>query len=341
MSSVYYGGSIRMNPEPEMLNRDPMIEGGYPNEVPKVYLEGHGEEYFPQYCFDWNDDSVVLVRDKHVLKYTRSSFVELLAKNEAGEIVWMDGRTAPYSGCWDGEYLNEDRGAQEYTVEEYDFGTYTKKKYKMVLVEEDLFDNRDLGSISEFLDEEMRVEHFHVEEGILIRYIGPSENITIPNGVREIGNNAFKGCFRFESINIPKTVEKISCVGSDIWFVKHVEVDADNPKYYTKDGLLIDRETKTLVWAYAGNAIPDDGSVKTIGANAFYHREDIRTIIIPDVVSAIGSDAFSSCSRLEEVKVPDVFVGDAQRIFGASLVKDGDKYRLEGGENAKYRGFSF
>ena len=110
MSSVYYGGSLRMNPEPEMLDRDPMFEEGYPHKVPKVYLEGHGEAYFPQYCFDWDDDSVVLVRDKHVLKYTRSSFVELLAKNEEGKIVWMDGRRAPYSNCWDGEYLNEYRG---------------------------------------------------------------------------------------------------------------------------------------------------------------------------------------------------------------------------------------
>ena len=187
----------------------------------------------------------------------------------------------------------------------------------------------------------MRIEHFHVEEGVLLRYIGASENITIPNSVREIGSNAFKGCFRFESIKIPKTVEKISCVGFGGCLTKHVEVDADNPKYYSKDGLLIDRETQTLVWAYAGNAIPDDGSVKTIGTNAFHHREDIKTITIPDVVSAIDSDAFSSCSRLEKVKISDAFVGDAQRIFGASLVKEGDKYRLEGGENAKYRGFSF
>lgn len=341
MSSIYYGGSVRMNPEPEMISHDPMFEGGYPNEVPKVYLEGHGEAYFPQYCFDWDDDSVVLVRGRRVLKYTRSSFVELLAKNEEGEIVWMDGRTAPYSSCWEGEYLNEDRGAQEYTVEEYDFGTYAKKKYKMVLVEEDLLDNRDLNSVSEFLGEEMHVEHFHVEEGILLRYTGPSENITIPDGVREIGNNAFKGCFRFKSIKIPKTVEKISCVGYDLCFANHIEVDADNPKYYTKDGMLIYRETQTLIWAYAGNAIPDDGSVKTIGTNAFYHRGDIRTIVIPNAVSAIGSDAFSSCSSLEEVKMPDAFVGDAQHIFGTSLVKEGDKYHLEGGKNAKYRGFSF
>ena len=47
MSSVCYGGSIRMNPESEMLNRDPMFEGGYPFTMPKVYLDGVGESYFP------------------------------------------------------------------------------------------------------------------------------------------------------------------------------------------------------------------------------------------------------------------------------------------------------
>ena len=115
MSSVCYGGYIRMNPEVEEETRDPMFDGGYPYSIPKVYLDGVGESYFPQWCFNWDNDSVVVVRDKHVVKYTKSVYLELLAKNEAGEIVWMDGRTAPYSGCWDGEYLNEDRGAQEYT----------------------------------------------------------------------------------------------------------------------------------------------------------------------------------------------------------------------------------
>ena len=341
MSSVYYCGSIRMNPEVEEEICDPMFERGYPYKIPKVYLEGYGESYFPQWCFGWDDDSVIAVRDKLLVRYTRSSFTELLAKNESGEIVWMDGRTAPYSNCWEGEYLNENRGAQEYTVEEFNLKNYTKKTYKMVLDEEKLLDNSDLASLSNFLDKEALDDHFYIKDGVLIRYFGESNHIIIPEGVREIGNNAFKGCLKVDSIKIPKTVEKISCVGLDVCLVKHVEVEVDNPKYYTKDGLLIDRETQTLVWAYAGNVIPDDGSVKTIGTNAFCNREDIKTIIIPDVVSAIDSDAFSYCFSLEEVKMPDVFVGDAQHIFGAYLVKDGDKYRLEGGENAKFRGFSF
>lgn len=341
MSSCFYGGLIRMNPEPEMLNRDPMFEGGYPHKIPKVYVEGHGETYFPQFCFDWDDDSVVVVRDKLLVKYTRSSFVELLAKNKNGEIVWMDGRTAPYSGCWDGEYLNEDRGAQEYTMEEYNLETYTKKKYKLVLDEEELLDNMDLNSLSKFLDEEVLGDHFHIKEGVLLRYLGKNNNIIVPDGVTEIGSNPFKGCSMIENIKIPKTVEKISCIDFDCCFVKHIEVDEDNPKYYTRDGLLVDRETQTLVWAYAGNTIPSDGSVKKIGANAFCGRTDIRVITIPDVVSTIDSEAFRCCYRLKKVKVPDAVVGDAQRIFGASLVKDGDKYLLKGGEYANFRDFEF
>ena len=82
MSSVCYRGVIRMNPEFENENFDPMIEEGYTHKIPKVYLEGCGEVYNRQYCFNWDDDSVVVVRDKCVMKYTRSSFVELLAKNE-------------------------------------------------------------------------------------------------------------------------------------------------------------------------------------------------------------------------------------------------------------------
>ena len=154
MASVYYGGLVRMNPEMEDISKDPMLEGGYPHTIPKVFIEGHGEAYFPQYCFDWDDDSVVLVREKRMVKYTRSSFVELLAKNEEGDVVWMDGRTAPYSSCCKGEYLNEYREGQEYTVTEYDFETMKKKKYKVILDEVYDIKKSDRYSVENYVDEE-------------------------------------------------------------------------------------------------------------------------------------------------------------------------------------------
>ena len=338
MSSVYYGGSIRMNPEPEMLNRDPMFEEGYPHEVPKVYLEGHGEAYFPQYCFDWDDDSVVLVRDKHVLKYTRSSFVELLAKNEEGEIVWMDGRRAPYSGCWEGEYLDEYRSGHEYTITEYDLDVLKKRKYKVVLEEENCLDNWDLESLSEYGVAGIVGSHFEIKDGVLLQYVGEEQDIIIPDGVKEIGTNAFKGCEKFNSIKISKTVEKISCVESGWSRAEYLEVDEDNPKYYIQDGCLIDKEEKELVWAFAGSTIPDDGSVVKIGSKAFYNRLDLSKIVIPDAIIAIGDNAFSNCGYLENITLSENFANDANRIFGRTLERDDEKdtYTFK-----KFEGFTF
>jgi hypothetical protein len=326
-----------MNPEPEMLDRDPMFEEGYPHKVPKVYLEGHGEAYSPQYCFDWDDDSVVLVRDKHVLRYTRSSFVELLAKNEEGEIVWMDGRRAPYSNCWDGEYLNDNRSAYEYTIIEFDLNELKKKKYKVVLEEENCLDNWDLEALSKYGVAEI-VSHFEIKDGVLLQYVGEERDIIIPDGVKEIGENAFKGCGKFNSIKISKTVEKISCLESGWSRAEYLEVDEDNPKYYIQDGCLIDKEEKELVWAFSGDTIPDDGSVVKIGSKAFCYRSDLSKIVIPDAIIAIGDNAFSNCVRLENITLAENFANDAKRIFGRTLERDDEKdtYTLK-----RFKGFTF
>lgn len=338
MASVCYGGYIRMNPEVEEETRDPMFDGGYPYSIPKVYLDGVGESYFPQWCFNWDNDSVVVVRDKHVVKYTKSVYLELLAKNEDGEIVWMDGRCAPYENCWGGEYLNEDRSAYEYTITEYDLDGLKKRKYKVVLEEEECLDNWDLHLLSEYGVEETIGSHFEIKDGVLLQYVGKDRDIIIPDGVIEIGVNAFKECEKFNSIKIPKTVEKISCVGSSGCRAEHLEVDKDNPKFYIQDGCLINREEKELVWAYSGNTIPDDGSVVKIGSKAFYNRSGLSKVVIPDAIIEIGDNAFSNCGYLEKIMIPSTFVDDAKRIFGRTLEKDDEKgiYTLK-----KFEGFMF
>ena len=140
MSSCCYGGKVLMKPDVEernenLIDGEDYIEDAYPFSMPKVYLEGHGERYYPQTLFDWDDDSVVIVRDKMVIRYTSSSFFELLAKDENGNIIWVDGRNAPYEGCWKGEYLKEVRPVTEYTINEYNMETGEEKRYKMVLEE--------------------------------------------------------------------------------------------------------------------------------------------------------------------------------------------------------------
>ena len=340
MGSIFYDGKILMRPEKENDNTNEW-DWGYPHEVPKVYLYGCGEAYNPKYLFSWDNDSVVLVRDKHVLKYTRTSFMELLAKNEEGEIVWIDGRRAPYSDCWNGKYLDQTRPAYEYTITEYDLDGMKRRKYKVSLEEETCMDNWDLRLLSYYDVKETIDSRFEIKDGVLLQYLGTNKDITIPDNVIEIGVNAFKSCDKFNSIKIPKTVTKISFVGNFGCPAAHLEVDKDNSKYYTKDGLLIDRDEKELIWAYSGSDIPNDGSVVKIGSKAFYGRSDLSKIVIPDVITEIGDEAFAGCSALEEIVAPDHVVEDAQRIFKRPLQKDDEKWTVTSFNGHSFGGFVF
>ena len=167
MGSVFYGGKIRMEAVDFNENKsDDFYEymDEYPCPVPKVFLEGYGETYFPQMCFDWSDDTIVMVRDDFIVEYTKSHHAELLAENEDGDIVWMDGRTAPYANCWNGKYLDEVRGAYGYRVVEYDLKSLEKKTYKVVLEKTSDFDVRDVDRIMERYGEEEFCRDFTIRD---------------------------------------------------------------------------------------------------------------------------------------------------------------------------------
>ena len=70
----------------------------------------------------------------------------------------------------------------------------------------------------------------------------------------------------------------------------------------------------------------DDGGVVKIGSKSFYLRSDLSRIVVPNVITEIGDDAFGECWNLEEIVISDLFAGDAKRIFGQELKKDGDKW---------------
>lgn len=317
MSSYCYGGSVRMYPEVKDEDHDPMFDEGYPYKVPNVYLEGFGEVYNRQYCFDWDDDSVVIVRDKHVVKYTQSSFFELLAKNEEGEIVWMDGRDAPYSDCWDGEYLDEERGALQYSMVEYDIESNKKRKYKVVLDAETEMSIQDYQSLSKFVDKDDLGSHFDIKDGVLLQYVGKDTQLIIPEGVIELGAYPFQYNQEFETIVIPKTLVEIPDSIFGNCTVKEIIVAEDNSKFYSKNGCLIDKETGVLVWGYAANSIPCDDSVHEIGSYAFWRREDLENISIPDNITKIGRYAFQGCKNMRYV-----VMSNAVKIIGEGAFYD-------------------
>ena len=278
MSSTVYGGKLLM--KAEKTNKDPSNDymdylTSYPFQEPKVYLDGMREDYFPQVPFSWSDDSIVSVRGKRVVEYTQANFAELLAKDEDGNVVWMDGRSAPYAGCWNGEYLDEVRGAYEFRVTLYDVEASEKKQYKMVLDKTSELSVEDYRRLSEFVDADILGTHMEINDGVLCDYFGNDEHLVIPDSVTVISGNIFRwGKRQFESISIPKSVIDIPYTMPEFCKVNRIDVDEDNPKYYSKDGCLIDKETNTLVWCYSGCDIPKDALIKKIGTQAL-HSERI------------------------------------------------------------------
>ena len=115
---------------------------------------------------------------------------------------------------------------------------------------------------------------------------------TIPAGVMEIQGNPFAGSTG-------------SSFGGSI-FVR-IGVAPDNPVYEDIDGVLFNKQQKTLVTypsARAGDyAIPD--GVTGIGDNAFDGCKGLIGVTIPEGVMSIGDEAFYECEGLTSATIPE------------------------------------
>lgn len=107
---------------------------------------------------------------------------------------------------------------------------------------------------------------FIIIDGVLISYVGDSEEVIIPNGVKEIAPQAFLENQNIKSLIIPDGVEKI---GAEAF-----------------------KDCKYLRYLRVGN------SVKIIETEAFYNCIRMEYAFIPQNVLIIENDAFGSCLNL-------------------------------------------
>ena len=129
--------------------------------------------------------------------------------------------------------------------------------------------------------------------------------IILPDSLTTIGKNALQGCARLTTIHIPANVVSISsgafanCPG-----LQSITVDSNNQKYAVLEGCLVDTSTNTLIQGLSSGLIPQDGSVKALSDFCFAGTS-IVSILIPDGVTTIPSNAFSRCASLTNVSLPE------------------------------------
>ena len=114
------------------------------------------------------------------------------------------------------------------------------------------------------------------------------ESVKIADGVKVIGEGAFKHCLSLKSVNIPNSV---TTIGKEAFRECYNLTDITIPKDVTEISDYVFYGCK-----FTEITIPD--GVTKIGESAFEECTSLNSVNIPSSVTTIGKEAFKSCSNL-------------------------------------------
>jgi hypothetical protein len=147
------------------------------------------------------------------------------------------------------------------------------------------------------------------------------ERVELHEGVKKIGYFAFKDCPLLKSIVIPASVTSIGWgVFENCPALESIIVEEGNLEFDSREGCnaVIQKKGDVLVAGCKNTVIPT--SVTEIERCAF-SGSGLAEILIPNSVVKIGGDAFANCTGLKSITIPDsVTAIVSSEVFGPRIL---------------------
>ena len=164
---------------------------------------------------------------------------------------------------------------------------------------------------------------FEIEENRIMRYLGHSKKVVVPEGIEELesssfwdnqfieevvlpdslanmGGDTFYNCKNLRKINIPKNV---SLMGNNPFAgCPNIVVSNYSPFFVMDNGALYTADKKTMIYcSIIGDedefVIPE--GVKVICKHTFFLCDRFKKITLPKSLEKMENNPFSGCSKLE------------------------------------------
>ena len=137
------------------------------------------------------------------------------------------------------------------------------------------------------------------------------ESVSIPSGITKIGNSAFTNCKKLQYVNLPEGLETIGMEAfGDCQSLKSIEL----PNNLKMIDAFVFANCKKL------ESIELPAGIETIETGAFFICKSLESIKLPEGLETIGAGAFCSCTNLRNVELPTTLNKIGDEVFSGTKI---------------------